>query len=654
MPLFRLSIANTNAYCATFNLLLHRKIRRLTPDIISMIINPDIMTVLPSLTNFRLSAEKIRAAQTAPGAPLPMSPAEMKKIGWNQADIILVTGDAYVDHPSFGTAIIGRFLQWLGYKVAVISQPDVSDPDCLKILGAPRLFWGVTAGNVDSQLAHLTVMRKRRRDDAYTPGGKAGRRPPNATISYTALARHACSSVPVVIGGIEASLRTFAYYDFWTDKVRRSILADSKAGILVYGMAELALAGLALKLESGESADDIRGIATLVSSDDNATDTCYVPSFAEVSDPSAEGKKAFSRMTALIFSERLKPDGGPTIMQQHDQRWLKVNPPQPPLSTGDLDILYALPFTRKPHPSYGNQEIPAYTMIKDSVTTHRGCCANCSFCAISTHQGVAISSRSRNSIISELTRIVNEPGFKGTITDLGGPTANMYGFYCKAGRNGCPDRNCVYPAICPNLCADHSSLIELMRSARKVKGIKHAFVSSGIRFDLALDAGGKEYIDELAQHHTGGLLKIAPEHISASVLKHMRKPEPLKYRSFVKSFLDASRKAGRNQAVVEYFISGHPGCTLDDMVELALYLRKRQLTPAQVQDFYPAPMTLAASMYYTGSDPLTGEEIYTAKTDAEKSLQRSILLSHEPEFRRKAETGLRKAGRTDLMSKLFS
>lgn len=618
-----------------------------------MIIIADIMTSQPLLTKFRLGADKIRAAQLPPGMPLPMSPAEMKKAGWKQADIILVTGDACVDHPSFGTALIGRLLQWLGYKTAVISQPDISDPDCLKVLGAPRLFWGVTAGNVDSQLAQLTVMRKRRRDDAYTPDGIAGRRPPNATISYTALARRACSSVPVVIGGIEASLRTFAYYDYWTDKVRRSIVADAKAGILVYGMAELAIAEFAAKLESVSTADQIRGTATLVTEKDIPADACHLPSYAEVSDPSPDGKKAFSRMTAMIHSERLRTEAR-TIMQEHDQRWLQVNPPQPPLTTQDMDIIYALPFTRKPHPAYGSRKIPAYTMIKDSVTTHRGCCANCSFCAISTHQGVAISSRSQNSIISELTAIAADPGFKGTISDLGGPTANMYGFFCKAGRNGCPDRNCIYPAICPNLHTDHGALMALMRAARKVKGINNVFVSSGIRFDLALECGGDPYIMELAGHHTGGLLKIAPEHISEGVLRHMRKPDPSKYRSFVQSFLKASRNAGKNQAVVEYFVSGHPGCTLDDMVELAIYLRKRNITPSQVQDFYPAPMTLAASMYYTGFDPLTGEKVYSAKTDAEKSLQRSILLSHEPEFRRKAEAGLLKAGRKDLIRKLFS
>lgn len=606
---------------------------------------------LSLLSRFRLDMKRVLSAQTPENSPLPASKQEIRDAGWAQADIILVTGDAYIDHPSFGAPLLGRLLQWLGYRVAIIAQPDVSDPGCMKELGPPRLFWGITAGNVDSQLSHLTVMRKRRRDDPYSPEGRAGRRPPNATISYTALARHAAPDKPVVIGGIEASLRTFAYYDYWSDKVRRSILADSKADILVYGMAEAALAEIAWCIEHGLETGGIRGTAVLKAGEVTSGKTILLPSYEEVASPSHEGKALFSRMTASIHKDRLRSPDLPMV-QKHGHRYLCVNPAQPPLQTADMDLVYSLPYTRLPHPSYRGSDIPAYDMICNSVTTHRGCCANCSFCAITVHQGQAVSSRSRAGILEEIGRLARQGSFKGTITDLGGPTANMYGFYCRLGRSGCPEKNCIYPEICRNLHTDHNGIIEILRAARRSPGVKHAFVSSGIRFDLALSCGGKKYIDEIAAHHTGGLLKIAPEHISDSVLRHMRKPSVKSYRAFVRNYLEASRVAGKKQTVVEYFVSGHPGCTLEDMVDLALYLRKQRIKPEQVQDFYPAPMTIAASMYYTGEDPLTGEKVYSAKTDAEKALQRAILLSHDPAFMKKAEAGLLKAGRSDLLRRL--
>lgn len=576
-----------------------------------------------SLESFRQDARALSRAAT-PKKSIPMSRREMDLLGWDELDVILITGDAYVDHPSFGTSVIARLLQWLGYRVGVVAQPDVSDPKSAGILGKPKLFWGITAGNVDSQLAHLTVMRKRRRDDPYTPGGKAGKRPPNATIVYTSMARHIADNVPVVIGGIEASLRTFAYYDYWTDKVRRSILFDSKADFLVYGMAERAIAELAFCLSEGSAAANIKGTAH-IEREPNKDNILLLPSFDNVAENSEAGRLKFSEMTATIHSWRcaLPPK---IAVQKHDNRYLVVNPPQSPLSTQEMDIVYALPFSRKPHPSYLKQRIPAWEMIKDSVTIHRGCCADCSFCAITAHQGRAISSRSEIGIKDELRQIVNDPNFKGTITDLGGPTANMYGFRCSKGLTGCPHRNCVYPDICENLEIAHDPLIRLMKNAKAITGIKHLFISSGIRFDLALQGGGESYVAELAKHHTGGLLKIAPEHISEKVLAAMRKPGAEAYRRFVELFLKKSREAGKRQAVVEYFMSGHPGCEEKDMVELAVYLRGKGIKPEQVQDFYPAPSTIAASMYYTGMDPLTGKKMYIPRTDTEKARQRSILL----------------------------
>ncbi|MDD5520214.1 MAG: YgiQ family radical SAM protein [Kiritimatiellae bacterium] len=580
--------------------------------------------------------------------PLPMTRREMDNLGWDKCDIILISGDAYVDHPSFGIALIGRLLESLGYRVGIIAQPYIRNIECFRVLGIPRLFWGITAGNVDSQLARLTVMRKLRRDDAYSPNGISGARPSNASIVYASMARQAFKGIPVVIGGIEASLRRFAYYDYWTDKVKRSLIFDAKADLIAFGMAEHAIAEITQRLDQGKNLHGIRGTAEIRKDTSGIDDLIVLPSYEEVLSPDNKGKSSYIAMSRLIHDHH-HVNSKATLVQRHADRWLVVNPPALPLTTDELDHLYSLPFTRRPHPSYGKASIPAYEMIKDSITTHRGCYAECSFCAITSHQGRTVTSRSKQNILREIEMLSADPAFHGTISDIGGPTANMYATGCKTGYSGCQRHNCLFPAICKNLEVDHSPLLDLMRSARQIKGIKHVFVTSGIRFDLALAGGGEKYIEELVRHHVCGLLKIAPEHISESVLAVMHKPPQKLYRDFVDIFYRQVRKANRKYAIVEYFMSGHPGCTLNDMIELAIYLRKTGIKPEQIQDFYPAPLTLANCMFYTGIDPLTNRKMHVAQTDREKALQRAILLSHLPEFHRKVREALIEAGRPDLI-----
>lgn len=599
---------------------------------------------------------------------LPMSRPEMAQRGWSQCDIILVTGDAYVDHPSFGAALIGRWLESRGYRVGLIAAPDTTDVEAFRVLGPPRLFWGVTAGNLDSQLARLTVMRKRRRDDAYLPEGQSDLRPPNATIVYVTKVRQAFkfqisnprSQIPVIIGGVEASLRRFPYYDYWTDSVKRSILFDSKADLLVYGMGERAIAEVAARLERGEGLSGIPGTAEILkknsesriqNSESLTSHVSRLMSFEAVAAPTPEGKLAFNAMTRTVLLN-VASDTPQTLTQLHGDRELVVYPPATPLDTSELDLLYALPFTRKPHPAYAGKRIAAYEMIKDSVTTHRGCYGSCAFCAIASHQGKTITSRSRKGIIDEVRHMAGSPDFHGTISDLGGPTANMYGTSCRRNGVNCKRPSCLSPEMCPNLVTDVTPQLELLRAARAIPRVRHVFITSGIRFDLALVQDSKGYIEELARHHVCGRLKIAPEHISPNVLRLMRKPGVQAYRRFVHQFREADRSAGKAQQVIEYFVSGHPGCTLLDMIELALYLKKEKIRVEQVQDFYPAPLTVAAAMFYTGADPLTGEPVYVARSDNEKALQRAVLLSHDPAFHRKAREALALAGREDLIRTL--
>ncbi len=608
--------------------------------------------------------------------PLPISRSEMDARGWEQCDIILVTGDAYVDHPSFGAPLIGRWLESRGYRVGIIAAPDPNDVEAFRVLGPPRLFWGVTAGNLDSQLARLTVMRKRRRDDPYLPEGQGDLRPPNATIVYVTKVRQAFKNIPVVIGGIEASLRRFPYYDYWTDSVKRSILFDSKADLLVYGMGEQAIAEAARRLDHQEPLSGIPGTAEIQRQEEgvkgegfrvqgsgvreegtelshppeprtlNPNSPLLLPSFEEV----AANKDDFALMTRDIMLNSAS-DRPVTLVQPHGDRLLVVHPPAPPLSTAMLDELYSLPFTRRPHPVYGKAKIAAYDMIKDSITTHRGCYGSCAFCAIATHQGKTIVSRSRDNILAEIKTLAATPDFHGTVSDLGGPTANMYGTRCRRQGAHCRRPSCLAPEICPNLETDAGPQLDLLRAARKLPKVNHVFVTSGIRFDLALAQEPRGVIEELAQHHVCGRLKIAPEHIAENVLRLMGKPTATAYRQFVRRFKESSAKAGKPQQIVEYFISGHPGCMLTDMIELALYLKRENIQAEQVQDFYPAPLTLAAAMFHTGKDPMTGEPVYVARTDNEKAMQRALLLFHDPKFHRKAREALRAAGREDLIGR---
>ena len=604
----------------------------------------------------------------------------MQQRGWTQCDIILVTGDAYVDHPSFGVALLGRWLESQGYRVGIIAAPDPNDVEAFRVLGPPRLFWGVTAGNLDSQLARLTVMRKRRRDDPYLPEGQGDLRPPNATIVYVTkvrqafkeriqnpgnLASHHHSSIinhqfrppPVIIGGIEASLRRFPYYDYWTDSVKRSILFDSKADLLVYGMAETAIAEIARRLDHGEGLSGIAGTAEMRGQRSEVrgpeseisnlkSKITNLQSFEEVS----TDKDAFARMTREVLLNAAS-DQPTSLVQPHGDRQLVVHPPAPPLSPAVLDALYSLPFTRRPHPAYGKVRIAAFDMIKDSITTHRGCYGSCAFCAIAAHQGKTIISRSRDNILAEIKTLATTPDFHGTVSDLGGPTANMYGTRCRRQGANCKRPSCLAPELCPNLETDAGPQLELLRAARKLPKVNHVFVTSGIRFDLALAQEPRGLIAELAAHHVCGRLKIAPEHIAATVLRLMRKPTADTYRRFVKRFKEASKQAGKPQQIVEYFISGHPGCTLEDMIELAQYLKRENIQAEQVQDFYPAPLTLAAAMFHTGKDPMTGEAVYVARTDNEKAMQRALLLFHDPKFHRKAREALKMAGREDLIGR---
>ncbi len=577
--------------------------------------------------------------------PLPMSWEEMQLRGWDYCDVILISGDAYVDHPSFGAAIIGRFLEWLGYRVGIISSPDYHDVNAFKLLGKPRLCWGITAGNLDSNLMRQTIMRRPRSDDDYAPGGKSGNRPANATIVYSAMAKQAYKDVPIILGGIEASLRRFAYYDYWQDKVKRAILFDTKAEILIYGMAERALAMTMSRLSNNQPLTGIPGTSHIIANADIHDDVVILPDFNAVSVKSDIGKLAYNQMSQLIFTSPFDK----TFIQSHGDRSVIVYPPSSPLTEEEIDAVYNLPFTRSPHPAYSGQNIPAYTMIKDSITTHRGCYSGCAFCAIGAHQGKVISSRSQDNILKEITRLTKHSDFHGTITDLGGPTANMYRTGCRKGKAGCTHRTCLFPDICKNLNTNHIHAVKLLQAASKMPRVKHLFISSGIRFDLLLADESGEYLRQLAKHHISGRLKIAPEHISTKVLQVMRKPGVEVYQRFVNKY----NECGGKSELVGYFISGHPGCTLNDMIDLALFLQRENIRPEQVQDYYPVPLTIAASIYYTGIDPITGEQLYVARTEKEKSYQRAILLCHKEEFSKTAKLALESVGRTDLISQLI-
>ncbi len=580
---------------------------------------------------------------------LPITKDEADKRGWDELDVIFVTGDAYIDHPAFGVPLLARWLEFHGFSVGIIPQPDWRSQEAFMALGRPRLFFAVSAGAMDSMVAHYTPARKLRHDDAYTPGNRHGARPNRATIVYTSCCKAAYKDVPVVIGGIEASLRRFAHYDFWEDKVRRSILFDAKADLLVYGMGERALLDLAERLRQGERVEvigDIRGTARIAAMPPEAA--VVIPSFEEVYTEKQKYAAAFR-----ILSGEQNPLSARPLAQRHGDRWLVCNPPAMPLSERELDAVYALPFNRAPHPSY-REPIPACEQIRTSFTTHRGCFGGCAFCAITHHQGKIIQSRSEQSILDEVGRLAAQKWFRGSVSDIGGPTANMYGAGCGSPRGpaDCRRESCLYPRPCRHLAVGDERGAGLLKRVRGVPGVKHAAVSSGVRYDLLERQPG--YLRELLAHHVGGLLKVAPEHLADRVTAVMRKPGRKVFDRFLALFREESARLGKKQYLVPYLISGHPGCTLDDMVELALALRAHGLRVEQVQDFTPTPGTLASCMYHTGIDPYSGTEVHVARSDREKALQKALLLSHLPEERQHVLAALRACGREALAAELLN
>ena len=596
----------------------------------------------------------------------------METLGWDSCDIIIVTGDAYVDHPGFGMAIIGRLLEAQGFRVGIISQPNWHNCETFKILGKPNLFFGVTAGNIDSMVNHYTSDRKIRSNDAYTPEGQTGKRPNRATIVYSQRCREAYPEIPVVLGGIEASLRRLAHYDYWADQVRRSILLDSKADILLYGNAERAIIELAHRLAKKEPIDnitDLRGSAIIrkeipsnwqiidatsleakipITSLDN--NVINLPSFEEI-----KNNHLLYAHASRIFHLETNPFNARPLLQKHGTQNVWVNPPPIPLNTEELDGIYNLPYQRVPHPSYNKAPIIAYEMIRFSISIMRGCFGGCTFCSITAHGGRIIQSRSINSILHEIEVIRDKtPGFTGIISDLGGPTANMYCLNCKAAKeqSSCKKFSCLYPKICPNMSYDHSNLITLYKKARALPGIKKILIASGVRYDLAIKS--HEYIKELVTHHVGGYLKIAPEHICHGPLSKMLKPGIESYQEFQELFIKYSRSAHKEQYLIPYFIAAHPGTTDEDMLELALWLKKNNFRLDKVQNFLPTPMTLATTMYYTARNPLqiinnNSNKVFIPKNGKTRRLHKAFLRYHDPINWPLLRQALKNMKRTDLI-----
>ena len=579
--------------------------------------------------------------------PLPMSMAEARAHGWDELDVVFITGDAYVDHPSFAMAILGRTLQAAGFRVGIVSQPDWHKCDDWRRFGPPRLFFAISAGNMDSMINHYTANKKVRNADAYSPGGQIGLRPDRATLAYCQRAREAYKGVPVIAGGVEASLRRLAHYDYWSDKVRRSILLDSKADLVAYGMGEGIIIEIAKRLAAGESIEQLRsmrGIAyALGASQKPPAEALTLPSFEQVRDD----KVAFAEATRMIHNET-NPYNARTLVQWHDRQAVIVNPPALPVTDTSMDRIYGLPYTRKAHPSY-KEAIPAFETIKNSVTIMRGCFGGCTFCSITAHQGRIIQSRSRESVVSEIEQMNQDPSFKGTVSDIGGPTANMYQMKCTRPdvEAKCRRQSCVHPKICKLLGTDHGPLINLMRDVRNVSGVKKVLVASGIRMDLARRS--PEYMRELTTHHVGGHLKVAPEHVDPDVLDKMKKPCNDDFEKFADSFARESKRAGKKQYLVPYFIASHPGSDLDAMIHLAVFLKQNGYKPDQVQDFIPAPLDVATCMYYTGIDPFSKKKVETAKTLKDRKLQRALMQFFKPENYFEVREALQKAGRQDLI-----
>ena len=575
--------------------------------------------------------------------------ADMEARGWAELDFVLISGDAYVDHPSFAPAVIGRYLESKGYRVGIIAQPDWNDVNAFKKLGKPHLASLVTAGNLDSMLNKFTAAKKIRREDDYSPGGEAGHRPDRATLVYSNRMKEAFRDVPLIIGGIEASLRRFGHYDYWSDTVRRSILVDSKADVLIYGMGELQIIELAEALDQNrfeESLPNIRGICYM-SKEIPSIDCVECPSFEEIK----ADKMAFADAFRIQYDEQ-DPFYGQPIVQKHGDRYVVQNVPALPLTQEQMDAAYDLPYTRKWHPSYDDKGgVPALSEVQFSLVSQRGCFGSCSFCAITNHQGRIIQNRSHQSLIDEAKLMINMDGFKGYIHDVGGPTANFRHLACdkQAVFGACKGRTCAAPEPCENLNTNHDDYIALLRKLRKLKGVKKVFVRSGLRYDYVLADNNKAFVKELCQYHVSGQLKVAPEHVSKRVTTMMGKAGKEEFLTFKKWFEEANRELGKKQYLVPYFMSSHPGCTLEDAIELAEFLRDQHMYPEQVQDFIPTPGSLSTCMYYTGINPLDGKPVYVAKKGRDKAKQRALMQYKNIENYDLVKEALIEANRRDLI-----
>ena len=590
---------------------------------------------------------------------LPTTAEEIRQRDWNEVDIVFVTGDAYIDHPSFAASILCRHLQRHAFRVAILTQPDWRSAEPWRELGRPRLFYAVSAGNMDSMINHYTANRKRRNQDAYSPGGRIGLRPDRPTAVYAQRCREAFPGVPVVTGGVEASLRRIAHYDYWSDKVRPANLVSSKADLVGFGMGEQTILRIAQRLAGGESildVRDLRGVGYLLGKKEELPQHDFdlgnggagdviLPSYEEVT----QDKRKFAEATRLLHHET-NPLNGRRLIQAHGDRRIVINPPDLPLDESQMDAIYDLPYTRLPHPRY-TEPVPAWEMIQDSVQIMRGCFGGCTFCSITMHQGRTIQSRSPGSILDEVHKIAASPDFKGHISDLGGPTGNMYRMRCTQPEveARCRRLSCIHPTICKLLDTSHKDTIHLMREARSVPGVKKVHIASGIRTDLA--RFDEEYLDELVEHHVGGHLKVAPEHASPRVLKLMKKPELDTFDDFAEKFAKASHRAGKEQYLVPYFIGSHPGSAVEDMIELAVFLKQRGYKPLQVQDFIPAPMDIATCMYYTGLDPISMKPVETVTRLKDREVQRALMQFFAPENYTTVRRALIDAGRRDLIGR---
>ena len=582
---------------------------------------------------------------------LPISRRDMKERGWDECDFVIVTGDSYIDHHSFGTAIISRVLEAHGYKVGIIPQPDWNNIYDFQRLGRPKYAFLVNAGNMDSMVNHYTVAKKLREKDMYSPGGKMGLRPDRATIVYCNKIREAYKDIDIVIGGVEASLRRFAHYDYWENKVRKSMLVDSTADLLIYGMGEKPIVEVAESLKNGVRAKDItyvRGTCYLTESlDDIHEGYIEVPSYKEV----ASDKIKYAKASKIEYEEQ-DSVRGKIIVQKHGNKYMVQNIPQPPLNREELDAVYDLPYMKTYHPSYESKGgVPAIEEVQFSTVSSRGCFGDCKFCAITLHQGRVVQSRSKESILKEVEQITKLKDFKGYIHDVGGPTANFRQPACskQLAFGACKGKECLSPSVCKNMDVDHSEYLDLLRSIRKVPGVKKAFVRSGLRYDYIMADKDDTFFKELVEHHVSGQLKVAPEHVSAEVLKYMGKPSGDTYDKFVAKFEKITKKLGKKQYIVPYLMSSHPGSTLECAIELAEYLRDINYHPEQVQDFYPTPGTPSTTIYYTGIDPITMKEVYVPKTKHEKSMQRALLQYRNPKYYNLVYEALTEAGRTDLI-----